>query len=171
MLENNIQIAISRDQLDVADISDIRGVQNVKLANQLLRLRRAQKLAKDQEMQQQNIEAQAKANSESAMAAEQAKAQAEQIIAQSKIQIEQAKGQIDLGKLEAEKQAKMELMLYEFELNTQMQEAQMAEARYSQREKIGGELQKEEMKQTQKFESSGNDIISGGIPTNNFEPS
>ena len=170
MLEQNIQVAISRDQLDVADISDIRGVKNVKLANQLLRLRRAQKLEKDQQMQQDNIKAQAEANAQAAAAAEQAKAQAEQIIAQSKIQVEQAKGQIELGKLDAEKQAKIELMQYEFELNMQLQEQQMAEARYSQREKMGGEMEKERLKQNS-FESSGNDVISGGIPTNSFEPS
>ena len=179
MLEQNIQVAISRDQLDVADISDIRGVKNVKLANQLLRLRRAQKLAKDQQMQQENMKVQAEANAEAAAAAEQAKAQAEQIIAQSKIQVETAKGQIDMQKLNREKEAKKELMLLEFELNTQLQEMQMSEARYSQREKMDGEMKKEKLKIgsekgpgiTKPFESSGNDIINGGIPSNNFEPS
>ena len=182
MLENNIQVAISRDQLDVADISDIRGVRNIKLANQLLRLRRKQKLDRDQKMAQDNIKAQSEANAEAAAASEQAKAQAEQIIATAKIQIEEAKGQIDLQKLDAEKKAKMELMLYEFELNTQLQQIASNNAMNSQREKMAGEMDKEKVKitanqdsgkpsVTKPFESSGNDILNGGIPSNNFEPS
>ena len=62
MLENNIQTALSAGLIDLSDAIDIREVRNLKLANQLLKLRRKKKQEKDQLMQQQNMQAQAQAN-------------------------------------------------------------------------------------------------------------
>src|SRR5210317_328444 len=64
MLENNIQTALSAGLIDLEDAIDIREVKNLKLANQLLKLRRKKKLERDQMMQQENIQAQAQANAQ-----------------------------------------------------------------------------------------------------------
>jgi hypothetical protein len=64
VLEQNIQIALKAGQIDLEDAIDIRQVNNLKLANQMLKKRRKEKLARDQQMQQANIQAQAQANAQ-----------------------------------------------------------------------------------------------------------
>ena len=63
MLENNIQTALSQKLIDLDDAIDIRDIRNVKLANQLLKVKRKKKQERDQKMQQENMQAQAQANS------------------------------------------------------------------------------------------------------------
>ena len=64
MLENNIQTALSAQLIDLDDAIDIRQIQNLKLANQVLKIRRKKKAERDQMLQQQNIQAQAQANAQ-----------------------------------------------------------------------------------------------------------
>ena len=75
MLENNVQIALQQGSIDLSDAIDIREVRNIKLANQLLKVKQKQRQARLQEEQQANIQAQAQAN-----------AQAQQVAAQAEIQ-------------------------------------------------------------------------------------
>ena len=75
MLENNIQVALSRNGIDLEDAIDVREIKNIKLANQVLKIRRKKKAERDQIAQQQNIQAQAQAN-----------AQAQQVAAQAEVQ-------------------------------------------------------------------------------------
>ena len=77
LVENNIQVALSRDQIHLEDVIDISQIKNIKLANQLLKYRRAKKLASDQAKAERNIAAQSEANGKAAQMAEMAKAQAE----------------------------------------------------------------------------------------------
>ncbi len=65
-LEQNIQVALSTQSIDLEDAIDIRNVNNLKLANTLLKKRRQEKQAKDQELKLQQIQAQAQAQSETA---------------------------------------------------------------------------------------------------------
>ena len=55
MLEQNIQMALSAGSLDLEDAIDLREIKNIKLANQVLKIRRKKKQERDQMMQQQNI--------------------------------------------------------------------------------------------------------------------
>jgi hypothetical protein len=79
VLENNIQVAIGQNNIELEDAIDIRMIKNVKLANQLLKLRGKKKIQRDQQIAQQNIQAQAQAN-----------AQAQQVAAQAEVQKQQA---------------------------------------------------------------------------------
>ena len=65
-LEQNIQIALKTQSIYLEDAIDIREVKNLKLANQMLKKRRKDKAARDQQAQQANIQAQAEANAKSA---------------------------------------------------------------------------------------------------------
>ena len=47
MLENNIQTALSQGLIDLDDAIDIREVKNIKLANQLLKIKRKAKQDRD----------------------------------------------------------------------------------------------------------------------------
>ena len=170
MLENNIQTALAQGLVDLDDAIDIREVKNVKLANQLLKIKRKQKQERDQQMQAQQAEAQA-----------QAQAQAQQAIAQTEMQKNQEKAKHDidlevqrsgdkLKYLQEEVKLKKELMQYEFELNQKLQQQQRVETRDLEQMKEDGKDRREVAKTTKKFESSGNDILGGGIGLDKFTP-
>jgi hypothetical protein len=179
LLENNIQMALTQQSIELEDAIDLRVIKNVKLANQLLKIRRKKKQERDQELQQRNIEAQAKANGEAQQMASQAEVQKQQAITQMQTQLEQVKAQIASQKLQQEMQLKKELMAYEFQLNMQMQQKQDAltdkketlkEDRKDQRVKLQGDERRKSQNQAKKFESSGNDILGGGIDMSAFDP-
>jgi len=184
LLENNIQMALQKDQIFLEDAIDIREIKNIKLANQLLKLRRRKKFEQDRQVQMQNIQAQTESNTQAAQAAAQADMQKEQSIAASKVQINKAQLEFDIAKLEREAQIKKELMEKEFELNMRLKEADLnvinskekyKEDRKDKRTKIQATQQSELIEQRKgmtgpkNFESSGNDVL-GGFGLESFEP-
>ncbi len=185
MLENNIQMALSGGGIELEDAIDLREIKNVKLANQLLKIRRKKKIEKDQMMQQQNIQAQAQANAQAQQVAAQAEIQKNQAITEQKIQLEQIQAQLEDSKMAKEVMHKKELMNYEFQLNMQLKSLEVEgaknkeaykEDRKDQRTKMQATQQSELMDQRnngkapKNFESSGNDSMSGGIDLGSFGP-
>ena len=168
-LENNIQTALSAGLIDLDDAIDIRQIQNLKLANQVLKLRRKKKAERDQMMQQQNIQAQAQANAQAQQVAAQAEIQKKQALMQSDAQLEQIKNDLEIQKLQAEVEAKKELMAQEFQYNIQLKGLDGAAKAEIQAQKDTAAGQREAAK-SESFESSGNDIIGGGINLGTFEP-
>ena len=53
MLEQNIQMALSKGDINLEDAIDIRELKNIKLANQLLKLKRTSKQQREEKMQMQ----------------------------------------------------------------------------------------------------------------------
>lgn len=100
VLEQNIQIALKGGQIDLEDAIDIRQVNNLKLANQMLKKRRKEKQVKDQQIQQQNMQAQAQANAKAAEQISLAEAQKQQVISEQNINYEQAKSQFAIQKID-----------------------------------------------------------------------
>jgi hypothetical protein len=185
VLENNIQAAVQSGLIDLSDAIDLREIKNLKLANQLLKIRRNEKQLKDQQMQQQNIQAQADANAQAQQVAAQAEVKKQQALIQQKIALEQAKAQIDSQKLLQEASLKKELMQLEFEMNMRLKgievqgkktEIKEKEDRKDERTKLQATQQSELINQRQNdlppknFESSGNDILSGNFNLGSFEP-
>jgi hypothetical protein len=183
ILENNIQIALSQQLIDLDDAIDLRDVRNIKLANQLLKIKRKKKLERDQKMQQQNIQAQSQANQEAQQAAAQAEVQKNQAKTQSDAQLEQTKTQLKIQYLQQEAQVKKELMQLEFELNSRLQSGErelkdrqeaMREDRKDSRVDRQAQHQKDladrknQGESLKKFESSGNDIVTGGAGLDQF---
>jgi hypothetical protein len=185
MLENNIQVSLAQKNIDIEDAIDIREVKNLKLANQLLKIKRKKKIERDQAMQQENMQAQAQANMQTQQQAAQLEIQKEQQLIAQKIQLEQTKSDLELTRMDREIAAKKELMQLEFELNMQLKgveaEAYKAkegfkEDRKDNRTKMQATQQSEMIEQRHNmtgpkdFESSGNDIMGGGFGLNSFEP-
>ena len=133
ILEQNIQIALQSGGIDLDDAIDVRQVKNLKLANQMLKQKRATKAKEDQARQMANIQAQAQANAESAEKAALFEVQKQQALTQEKVNIEQAKSQFEMQRMQTEAQIKKELMAEEF--NYQMQLAQASIQREVDREK------------------------------------
>ena len=185
LLENNIQMALQQQSIELEDAIDIRNIKNLKLANQLLKLRRTKKSEADRQLQQENIQAQTQSNTQAAQAAAQAEIQKTQAIDQSKIKIEQTKSQLEEQRMMREVQLKKELMALEFEYNMQLkgievdgmkEREKQKEDRKDERTKIQATQQSEMIEQRnsgkppKNFESAGNDILGGGFDLGAFEP-
>ena len=185
MLENNIQVALSKENIELEDAIDLREIKNVKLANQLLKIRRKKKQAKDQRVQQQNIQAQSQANIQAQQAAAQMELQKEQAKAQTQTQLEQMKAQLEAQKMQQEVAHKKELMQLEFDMNMRLEQMKSQtvsqkdkekEDRKDQRTKIQATQQSEmidqrnNQKPPKNFESASNDIMGGGFDLGAFDP-
>ena len=184
LLEQNIQVALQSGQLDLEDAIDIREVANLKLANQMLKKRRKDKAARDQQAQQANMQAQAQSNAQLAEQTAMAEAQKQQILTEQKMQIEKAKSDFEIQKMERESQIKQQLMELEFNYNMQLAQAQVQnknkeeefkEDRKDERTKIQATQQSELIDQRKNdllpknFESAGNDTM-GGFGLEQFGP-
>ena len=171
MLENNIQTALSQQLIDLDDAIDIRDVRNVKLANQLLKIKRKKKQERDQKIQQENMQAQAQANAQAQQAAAGSEMQKNQAKAQSDLQLETSKSQAKLLHLQEEVRLKKELMQFEFDLNTSLRDQERASTEKVEGMKEAGKDKRENVKASaKKFESSGNDILGGGMGLDKFNP-
>jgi len=185
MLENNIQMALQQQIIELADAIDIREIKNIKLANQLLKIRRKKKLDKDQALQEQNMQMQSQMNQQAAQAAAQSEVQKNQALTQSQAQLEQVKAQLESQRMMQEVQMKKELMQLEFEMNMQLKGVEVdgqktkekqKEDRKDERTRIQASQQSELIDQRnsgkppKNFESAGNDILGGGFDLGVFDP-
>ena len=159
LLENNIQMALSQKIIKLSDAIDIRNTKNVKLANELLKIKEKKKVQEDQAMQQQNIQAQQQAQQRTAQAQAQAEAQKQQQVTQAQIQLEQAKAEFKAKNLQQEADIKKQLMEAEFQYNVKLRDMEA-----KQKSKLEGEKQET----SKKFESAGNDELSTGLNMDQF---
>ena len=183
VLENNIQVALGQGLIDLDDAIDLRDTRNVKLANQLLKVKRKRKQDRDQALQQQNMKAQADANAQQQQAAAQAEIQKNEVKTSQEANLEQTKSKLKIDYLKQEVAAKKELMQFEFELNSKLKDKEndvssrleaTREDRKDQRVDRQADHQKNMIEQRKegdsvnKFESSGNDILTGGANLDKF---
>tara|TARA_R110000823_G_scaffold26280_9_gene76884 strand:- start:2253 stop:3140 length:888 start_codon:yes stop_codon:yes gene_type:complete len=185
LLENNIQVALAQQSIDLEDAIDLRDVKNIKLANQLLKIRRKKKQQRDQQLQQQNIQAQSQANVQQQEASAQLEIQKQQALKQAEGQLEQMKSQLAQQALQAEASIKERLMEREFQYNMQLRQIDMQsisareaqkENRKDERTKMQASQQSEMIEQRnsgkppKNFESAGNDTIGSGFNLESYDP-
>ena len=185
LLENNVQQALSAGLIDLSDAIDIREVRNLKLANQLLKVRQKKRQERLQAEQQANIQAQAQANAQAQQVAAQAEVQKDQALFATKSQLEQLKGQIEQQRIQVEVSAKKELMELEFQYNMRLKSIEVDNAKVKEKEmedrkdertRIQGSQQSEMISQRKdgsppkNFESGGNDTMGGGFGLGAFDP-
>ena len=185
LLENNIQVALAQQTIDLEDAIDIREIKNLKLANQLLKLRRSKKIERDQELNERNIQAQAQANAQAQQIAAQAEIQKNMAITEQKTSLAQIEMQLELQKMQAEGAMKKELMEQEFTYNMELRKLdnqtvsnkeKQKEDRKDERTRIQATQQSELIDQRKgekppkNFESAGNDNIGGGFDLGAFDP-
>ena len=176
MIENNIQMALQQGSIDLEDAIDVREIKNLKLANQLLKLRRKKKQEAEAEAQKANMEQQSQANQQATQAKAQADAQAAQQKIEGEIQLETTKAELKMKQLEMEMQLKQKLMEVEFNFNKELRSIEVdanevrsnqMEDRKDERTKIQASQQSEMIDQRnngkapKNFESAGNDSIGG----------
>ena len=132
MLEQNIQMALSKQDINLEDAIDIREIKNLKLANQLLKVKRKAKQeedAKKDKLKQDRVLQQQMQSQQMAAQVAVTKIEAE---SQAKIKYRQADVAFEIEKQKAEAALKAELMQLEFNYNLQLQG--MTQSQISQRE-------------------------------------
>jgi len=137
MLEQNIQMALSKGGIDLEDAIDIREIKNIKMANQLLKVKRKQKQKQEQQQKATEMQMQQQNNMQSQQAAAQIQMQKIQMETQSKMQVKQAEIGFEIEKLKNEAALKEQLMLTEFQFQMQLKgrEEQQINNREQNREK------------------------------------
>ena len=157
-LEENIQVALGQGGIDLEDAIDLRQIKNLKLANQMLKVKRKQKAIQDQANQQANIQAQADAQAETAEKTAMAEVQKQEAISGSKVQYEQAKAQMeinkmqiaaDLEKIKMQQKFEYDMQLKQIEVQAMQQKESAIEDRKDKRSKMEATQQSEMISQRQ----------------------
>ena len=125
LLEQNIQMALQTQSIDLEDAIDIRNINNLKLANELLKKRRKQKQLQDQQNQQANIQAQASANAEQTERSALAETQKQQALVSSQLELEKGKSQYEIQKMQIELQIKQQLAEQKFNYDMQLKKIEV----------------------------------------------
>ena len=166
-LESNIQMALSKGDINLEDAIDIREIKNIKLANQLLKMKRIKKEEKEQqyEMQKQQMISEQQLTSQQ-MAAQTAmqKIQAE---GEVKMRVKQAEVAFEIEKMRNEAELKRMLMAEEFNYNLKI--AEMNNGTLTQREEMKEEEKKKRISIQNTQQSKLINQRKNDLPPINFE--
>ena len=124
-LEQNIQVALQKGGIDLEDAIDLRQIKNLKLANQMLKVKRKSKSKQDQENQQANIRAQAESQADAAEKIAMTEVQKQEAISGSKVQFEQATNQMEIQRMELASQLKQQEMQMQHQFDMQLKQADL----------------------------------------------
>jgi len=124
-LEQNIQAAIQQGGINLEDAIDLRQIKNLKLANQMLKVKRKAKQKQDMEIQQSNIQAQADAQASAAEKTAMAEVQKQEAVTGSKVQFEQSKNQMEIERMQVQNELEMQKMQRRFEFDMQLKQMDM----------------------------------------------
>ena len=185
ILENNIQMALQQKSIELEDAIDLRDIRNIKLANQVLKIRRKKKQENDQQVQQQNMQMQSQMNQQAAQAAMEAEVQKNKAMSESTAGLEQIKAQLESQRMIQEVEMKKELMGLEFKYSMELKNMESQGTKSKEKEKEDRKDERTKIQATQQsemidqrnngkppknFESSGNDILGGGFNLGSFDP-
>ena len=167
MLEQNIQMALSKQDINLEDAIDIREIKNLKLANQLLKVKRKSKQEADEkrEMQKQAMISQQQLKSQE-MAAQLA-VQKIELEAQAEMKVKQAEIAFEIEKQNNEANLKAQLMKQEFAYNQQLRN--VSENALAFREGAREEAKKERISQQNTEQSQLINQRKNNLPPKNFE--
>jgi len=132
-LEANIQVALQSGNIDVEDAIDLRQIKNLKLANQMLKVKRKEKAKQDQANQQANIQAQSEAQAAAAEKTAMAEVQKQQAISGSNVEYEKAKSEFEKDRMQLQAQLDQQKMMQQH--RNSMELAKLQESSVTNREK------------------------------------
>ena len=176
LLENNIQSALQQQSIELEDAIDLRAIKNVKLSNQLLKLRRKKKGEQDQKNQLEQTKAQGESQAQAAEASAKAEADKQASVLKTQMKLEEIKTTGKAQILTQEAGIKEKLMKLEFQYAMQLKQLEaktknagqlLQENRKDDRTKMQATQQsemidqKENAKPAKNFESSGDNTLGG----------
>lgn len=124
-LEQNIQIALGSGDITLEDAIDIREIRNIKLANQVIKIRRAAREKNKQNPEIVRIQMNQQGQMQSQQLAGQIAAQKMQLESQLRMQEEQAKMQMEAEKMQMQAELKSQLMAEEFNYNVKLKDLEV----------------------------------------------
>ena len=167
MLEQNIQMALSKGDINLEDAIDIREIKNLKLANQLLKVKRLAKQERDEKMAMQKQAMTAQQQLKSQELAAQVAMQKIELETQSKMKVKQAEIAFEIEKNKAEAALKSQLMQQEFNYNLQLHG--MTEQSLSTRESSREKAKADRISQQNTEQSKLIAQRKNNLPPQNFE--
>ena len=166
-LEQNIQMALSKGDINLEDAIDIRELKNLKLANQLLKTKRVKKQEREEQMQMQQQAMQAQQQLQSQQMAAETAMQKIQTELQSKMQLKQAEVAFEMQLIEKQAQLKSQLMAEEFNYNQQMNGMEISVLTKKQQDAEKAKAERISLQNTQ--QSKLIDQRKNNLPPLNFE--
>jgi hypothetical protein len=166
-LEANIQMALSKGDINLEDAIDIREIKNLKLANQLLKMKRVKKQEREEKMEMQKQAMISQQQLKSQELAAQVAMQKLQTETQSKMQLKQAEAAFDIEKMKNEAQLKRMLMAEEF--NYSMQLAGIEQSAVTSRDDMKEKAKAKRISQQNTEQSKLINQRKNNLPPMNFE--
>ena len=160
-------MALSKGDINLEDAIDIREIRNLKLANQLLKMKRIAKQDREEQMQMQQQAMQSQQALKSQEMAQQLAMQQSQMEIQGKMQLKQAEVAFDIEKMNNEAQLKQQLMDVEFQY--QMQVKGMVESNIQTRDTQKEEAKSDRISQQNTQQSKLINQRKNNLPSQNFE--
>ena len=166
-LEGNIQMALSKGDINLEDAVDIREIKNLKLANQLLKLKRVKKQERQEQMEMQKQQMTAQMQMQSQQMASQTAMQKIQLETEAKMQLKQAEVAFEIQLLQKQSELKSQLMAEEFSYNQQLNGMEVESL--SSREKEREDSKAKRISQQNTEQSKLIDQRKNNLPPLNFE--
>ena len=166
-LEANIQMALSKGDINLEDAIDIREIRNIKLANQLLKVKRVKTQEREEKMEMQKQAMMSQQQLKSQEMAAQVAMQKIEMETNSKMQIKQAEVAFEIQKLEKEAEMKAFLMREEFQYNMQLHGMEVGNL--SEREKMKEDAKAKRISQQNTEQSKLINQRKNNLPPMNFE--
>ena len=173
VLEQNIQIALKMGGIDLEDAIDLREINNITLANQMLKQRRRQKQKRDQEASQANIQAQAQANAQTAEKAALAEMQKQQALAETEVQVEQAKSQFEINQMQQKAEIDKQLLELRYQYDIKLKQMDMQEVSNKEKQIENRKDERTRIQATQQsklIDQRKNDLLPTDFETNEIDP-
>jgi hypothetical protein len=166
-LEANIQMALSKGDINLEDAIDIRELKNLKLANQLLKVKRVKKQEREDQMEMKKQEMISQQNMQSQQMAAQTAMQKMQAELEMKMRLKQMETEYNIKTMQVEAELKSHLMAEEFQYNQQIKGAEIQTL--SQREKDREDAKAKRISQQNTEQSKLIDQRKNNLPPLNFE--
>ena len=148
-LEQNIQVALQSGGIDLEDAIDLRQIKNLKLANQLLKVKRKAKARLDQENAQANIRAQAESQADANEKIAMNEVQKQEAISGSKVQYEQSRTQMEIQKMQIQAQLDQQKMQMQHQFDMELAKLQSQAKTQGDQQREGAKDKRIKMEGTQ----------------------
>ena len=148
-LEANIQIALQAKNIDVEDAIDLRQIKNLKLANQMLKVKRKEKAKQDQLAQQANIQAQSEAQAAAAEKTALAEVQKQQAISGANVEYEKAKSEFEKDRMQLQAQLDQQKMMQQHKNDMELKKLEVSNQQIKEQEKENRKDKRIKMEGTQ----------------------
>lgn len=166
-LEANIQMALSKGDINLEDAIDIREIKNIKLANQLLKMKRVKKQDREEKMKMQQQAIISQQQLQSQQLAGQTAMQKIDMETNAKIKLKQMEAQFDMQKMQQQAQLKSQLMAEEFQYNQKLHDMEIGNITQREKEKEAAKDKRISIQNTQ--QSKLIDQRKNNLPPLNFE--